>query len=331
MSLLNKFILGFNFKERRKSLQLKNNSTLKCKDNQKVSQKQVLSQELVVILITFGFEFKQIVTAFKEYKFTNIDEACYVLVKDGETGKFNHRFISNEIFGIANYQNIDLCVICKGDATEHTDFDIESKMLVSGSNNFFSKKILFKSKTNLQRINLNMISDYNSNVKLKDNLNPEINLKIHNADLSSDISVYNQDKSIDKFFNLDRDKHNNYIGNSKINDNLEQLNKKTNQVDQIDNNDNIPKTKEKNILEDKSKSFNPSELVKPRKIPNVKIEIPPETIDLFDDPNVCRICFAEKMRENNRAEFDCGHMFCRKCVTRYLRYCIMNGKVFTFL
>jgi hypothetical protein len=96
MSLINKFTIGFNNKERRKSLYLKNNTTLKVKEKQEEQQKQALSQELVEILITFGFELKQIMTAFREYKFTNIDEACYRLMKDNETGKYNHRFIPSE-------------------------------------------------------------------------------------------------------------------------------------------------------------------------------------------------------------------------------------------
>ena len=66
------------------------------------------------------------------------------------------------------------------------------------------------------------------------------------------------------------------------------------------------------------------------KIMNVKIEIPPETLELFEDPEVCRICFAEKMIGNNKAEFACGHMFCRKCVANYLTNCISDGKVFFF-
>lgn len=96
MSLLEKFTIGFKYKERRKSFHLNYNVSMKLKESQEESPKQVLSQELVEILITFGFEFMQIVTAFKYYKFTCIEEAFYVLLKDNETGKYNHNFISNE-------------------------------------------------------------------------------------------------------------------------------------------------------------------------------------------------------------------------------------------
>ncbi len=88
---------------------------------------KVLHHDLVEILITFGFEIKQILIAFKEYKFTNIDEACYVFMKDNENGKYYHLFIprseKTENSNYDNYNKIYICIICKGDPTEHSDFD----------------------------------------------------------------------------------------------------------------------------------------------------------------------------------------------------------------
>jgi hypothetical protein len=49
--------------------------------------------------------------------------------------------------------------------------------------------------------------------------------------------------------------------------------------------------------------------------------------DIFDDPDMCKICYANKINEVNRVKFDCTHEFCKDCVINYLRMKIMNGKV----
>jgi hypothetical protein len=49
--------------------------------------------------------------------------------------------------------------------------------------------------------------------------------------------------------------------------------------------------------------------------------------DMFDEPDMCKICFANKLSETNQIKFDCGHEFCKDCVINYLRTKITNGKV----
>lgn len=58
-----------------------------------------------------------------------------------------------------------------------------------------------------------------------------------------------------------------------------------------------------------------------------QVEIPKETLEMFEDPEVCRICFAEVLGEQNKAQFACGHKFCKTCVTSHLNMNISNGKV----
>jgi hypothetical protein len=65
----------------------------------------------------------------------------------------------------------------------------------------------------------------------------------------------------------------------------------------------------------------------PRKEIIENVEIPKETLDLFDDPNICRICFGEKIGISNKALFSCEHVFCRNCVYNYLTNNINSGKV----
>ena len=62
------------------------------------------------------------------------------------------------------------------------------------------------------------------------------------------------------------------------------------------------------------------------KFPN--INFPRETLDDFEDPNICRICFSNKLNTSPKASFSCAHEFCQKCVFGYLKNKIENGKVF---
>lgn len=56
-------------------------------------------------------------------------------------------------------------------------------------------------------------------------------------------------------------------------------------------------------------------------------ELPKETLDFFEDPNTCTICFSEKIDARNKAQFACSHKFCRTCVESHLRTHITDGKV----
>jgi len=50
---------------------------------------------------------------------------------------------------------------------------------------------------------------------------------------------------------------------------------------------------------------------------NRNINIDKETLDDFEDPNICRICFSEKLEVNNKVELGCGHKFCQKYYKSY--------------
>ena len=59
-----------------------------------------------------------------------------------------------------------------------------------------------------------------------------------------------------------------------------------------------------------------------------EIHIPKDTLDSFEDPEICRICFAEKASGETKAQFACGHKFCKACVNNHLLTNINNGKVY---
>jgi hypothetical protein len=67
---------------------------------------------------------------------------------------------------------------------------------------------------------------------------------------------------------------------------------------------------------------------KKNNINNVHVNIPKSTLNAFDDPNICRICFDNTLSTTNKIALDCGHEFCTPCVLGYLKININNGKVF---
>lgn len=167
-----------------------------------------------------------------------------------------------------------------------------------------------------------MICEYNSNAKLKDII---VN---KNGDMSSHIFLNNQDRSIDKFCYLNTDKP---ISNlySKKSFNNQQIKKNSNKIvlrTKID----VCRNEEKN-LRNEGEVVNNSVFDKKPKLSNVNIKIPPDTLELFYHPEICQICFEEKIVDINKAEFACGHKFCKKCVTNYLRNSIVDGKVILIL
>lgn len=77
-----------------------------------------------------------------------------------------------------------------------------------------------------------------------------------------------------------------------------------------------------NVLENESNR----QVIRPE-IKKIQIALPQSVLDDFDDPNICRICFVNKLDENNKVSFSCQHVFCQECITNYLTSLIYDGKV----
>ncbi len=213
MSLIDKFTLGFHKdKERRQSIMDQSkNSSLKIKSDSQDTYKQVLSQELVETLISLGFELRQIMTAYKEYKFSNIDDACYYLMKDNESGKYNHRFFYGDKGENSNYSNLNknVCAICNGDPTEHNDFDLEDKQLINGSNK--NSAILHSYISNK-----NYYNNYNKNFKENiSNKKGDINLDLYNSNNNLKEKIEEFDSQI--IDNKEKFQNNTIFGKTSVN------------------------------------------------------------------------------------------------------------------
>ena len=86
------------------------------------------------ILVNFlnikGFNFNQIWIAYKEYKFTSIENAIYVMMKDPETKKYHHKFFENEnkenkVNDVSlnhHLNNNSFCAICGEAPIEHSEY-----------------------------------------------------------------------------------------------------------------------------------------------------------------------------------------------------------------
>ena len=86
-------------------------------------------------------------------------------------------------------------------------------------------------------------------------------------------------------------------------------------------NENINNNINNNTIENKSR-------LKNIKFPNYcKINIPKETLKIFDNPNICPICYNNEKNINNIAQEHCQHKFCDECLNSYITRKIMNGEV----
>lgn len=330
MSLIDKFTIGFNMEKTKRRSNIANNISIKgISENQEL---KFLSQELVEILINFGFDLKQIMVAYKEYKFSNIDEACYYLMKDNDTKKYNHKFFkieNEENMKYTNIKNINSCFVCGGEPIEHIyhyDPDISLNILTNNTKNYLNNN-QHNSNAGLLNKNEDNINNLLKNVNMKSKLKSSNNKANNDFNINSHI-VNNKDNSIDKFTGVNLVS----LNNPGVSGNLENNQSNKTKILQRENKENINNmlSTRKNILK-KLEKDEESQLKSPtnssKNFNKIKVDIPAETLDLFNDPDVCTICFAEKISANNKAEFPCGHKFCRKCVSNYLTNSIMNGKV----
>ncbi len=332
MSLFDRFTIGYQIeKEQKRSSSFNITSTnneIQGKIRSNISenpQKEILYRDIIENLMELGFNIPQIMVAFKAYKFNTLDDAVYIMMKDVETGKYNHRFFSSEnkdsnnlnrnenskIISKSISKNNDneikltinnpysseigkKCAICNGFANEHIDFELREIKLEIGNIN---KKIIEDDNINKKKNSCKNLSNYNSEDKINQ-IDSSINMSTLINATENKLSKLNEQLK----------PNHNLISNNRIN-NLGNYfqNKKLEETKVSDNNNNTSK-KKINIV--------------------TNINLDKETLDLFEDHRVCRICFSERIAEANRAEFACGHQFCRKCVINYLTSCIDNGRVY---
>lgn len=90
----------------------------------------------VNIFYYLGFSLEQIWIAFREYKFNSVEMGVYIMMKDPETKKYNHKFLLREnTFDENNdsfkdnkkINHLKLCAICGEAQIDHTDLNFENE------------------------------------------------------------------------------------------------------------------------------------------------------------------------------------------------------------
>ena len=109
-------------------LVLNKNSTL----NKRRKENTKIIGNITQILLNCGYSMECVKYCFEKYKFDTIDKALNIIMKDSNTGKYNHNF-----FSISNYEKLygkmitdipenerrNICLICKDIEKLHINYN----------------------------------------------------------------------------------------------------------------------------------------------------------------------------------------------------------------
>ena len=294
MSLLNKFSVSYNLEQANKKKHHHNENSELSKT---AIKKNGLRNEVAQDLIELGYDIDILMMLIKIHPFTNVDEALNLLSRDPDTHLYNHKYYNPKVNSKLNIIN-EPCLICQGKKKEHInedDLDIE----FNNNNNFQNEK-------NEIQNELNTISNIKNNSNVNNNSN-NISKK-QSKEIKNNISINSK---------INNQTNNEYSQTPLIeNNNINTLLQSKNQNDK-----NINVSTSNNLISSSSQSE------RKKKLDFGKIEIPKETLELFESPNICRICFSNKINPQNKAQISCGHFFCDNCIKTYLTNKIINGQV----
>lgn len=294
---------------------------------------KVLKHKVTEMLIKFGFNLEQIMLAHRIYKFSDLDEAIFYMMKDSETGKYNHNYYKKEIEkenknqkSENNNNNIYLnifenCFICGGHPNEHIDFEFkEIKLEIEKTPKIFNPikgKVLNNvsiSCDNLNNQSKNLLLENKSDLDLKNKL--DIN-KIPQKRYKSD-----EEREKEKEENEEKEEENEEKEKPIEVSEMKQNNEENDNKQIIDDIQNYQDTNCDGFI-----IKNPNAKLFDSAKSEYKINIDKATLDDFENPNICIICFSNKTNDHNKSEFSCGHKFCKPCVKKYLTTNIKQGKV----
>ena len=296
MSLLNKFSVSYNLEQANKKKHHHNENSELSKT---AIKKNGLRNEVAQDLIELGYDIDILMMLIKIHPFTNVDEALNLLSKDPDTHLYNHKYYNPKVNSKLNIIN-EPCLICQGKKKEHiNEDDLDNE--INNNNNIQNEKneIQNDSNTIANNNNNSNANNFNSNNISK---KPSKDIKNNNISVSSKLNTQTNNEFSQTPL----------IQNNNINNLLQSKNQ---------NDKNINVSTSNNLISSSSQSE------RKKKLDFGKIEIPKETLELFESPNVCRICFSNQVNPQNIAQISCGHFFCDNCIKTYLTNKIMNGQV----
>jgi hypothetical protein len=176
--------------------------------------------------------------------------------------------------------------------------------------------LLLLNKSHINNISNNNLNTYDGNGSQNNSINNiEIGCNITNTEGSKNNIIMNKQKSSGLVTNLKlelKKDMNNKISEKKI-EKKEVNNELINHEDEninVNSNDNNNIKLEEN-LDEKLKKYGIEE----------------NTLKQFKDPDICNICFENKVNKENISQKCCQHYFCDKCIKKYMTYQINNGIV----
>ncbi len=298
MSLLNKFSVSYNLEQANKKKHHHNENSELSKT---AIKKNGLRNEVAQDLIELGYDIDILMMLIKIHPFTNVDEALNLLSKDPDTHLYNHKYYNPKVNSKLNIIS-EPCLICQGKKNEHiNEDDLDNEINNNNKNNIQIEKneIQNDSNTIANNNNNSNANNFNSNNISK---KPSKDIKNNNISVSSKLNTQTNNEFSQTPL----------IQNNNINNLLQSKNQ---------NDKNLNVSTSNNLISSSSQSE------RKKKLDFGKIEIPKETLELFESPNVCRICFSNQVNPQNIAQISCGHFFCDNCIKTYLTNKIMNGQV----
>ena len=180
-------------------------------------------------------------------------------------------------------------------------------------------KYYMSNKNNKDNSQSPMLLLHNSKTQIINKINDLsfINKQSRNKSNSIKIPINNEKEETQEIDSLTKNQISKLISESKMELNQDEQNEEDNQINisnQVNNsNDN------NSINNKENENFDNTKLE--------KYGINLETINQFNNPEICKICCSNNINKDNIAQKCCLHYFCDECIKNYITYQINNGIV----
>ena len=180
-------------------------------------------------------------------------------------------------------------------------------------------KYYMNNKNNKDNSQSPMLLLHNSKTQIINKINDLsfINKQSRNKSNSIKIPINNEKEETQEIDSLTKNQISKLISESKMELNQDEQNEEDNQIN-ISN--QVNNSKDNNSINNKeNENFDNTNLE--------KYGINLETINLFNNPEICKICCLNNINKDNIAQKCCLHYFCDECIKNYITYQINNGIV----
>ena len=181
-------------------------------------------------------------------------------------------------------------------------------------------KYYMNNKNNKDNSQSPMLLLHNSKTQIINKINDLsfINKQSRNKSNSIKIPINNEKEETQEIDSLTKNQISKLISESKMELNQDEQNEEDNQINNISN--QVNNSNDNNSINNKeNENFDNTKLE--------KYGINLETINQFNNPEICKICCSNNINKDNIAQKCCLHYFCDECIKNYITYQINNGIV----